>query len=501
MALAAVLVLAACGGSDGGGGGGGDSDGGSDMDASMNMDDDGGGGGGGGGMDAGAPVSGDDRTGGMVSGCSDYGPAWAKLWAGTVPASSPKGVEVLAADQRMGTMGAYVLVAVHDADVDLGDGSTRDPGHYVVVLDESGMVEEVWDAPASSRGGIGMVALQGGGVALLADGNLVAIDGSGQKWSWSPASGMFVLNTISRSSEGALLTATGQAGTEIVDFGGTVGLQTGLPRDVGGVLSFDRDGTLLWAAFGEARSDGTGEKFSSAARLGDVTVAAKVDGSSTGELVFFESSGNLLSATYQPSLVSGGWNVTRLLSGSGGGSWFAIGHFYGDGVDFGDGTSHDTSGAVQGFVMMMSGMSSSPVWVHTFGQMGNTFVTHAAVERSDSRLWVGGTFEGTQDLGFGPWQVTGRKDIFSVALDLSNGNPLWGFALGSDDMGIGSAPASDDELRGMADLGGGAFLLGVLPGAGALQTGVPGGPSSVRTEARSGLLVGFGCRDAAGGGS
>lgn len=147
------------------------------------------------------------------------------------------------------------------------------------------------------------------------------------------------------------------------------------------------------------------------------------------------------------------------------GSLIAVGSFEGH-ADFA-GASLQSPGEAGCFVARLSQEDGHALWARAFGGQGRMACRSAAADASGD-LYVTGRFDGTVDLGSGPFVSAGSSDVFLLKLSGKDGTPLWArhFGGGGDDVGrdVAVGPTGTVYVTG-------EFSLGVSGEAGAADFG------------------------------
>jgi len=107
------------------------------------------------------------------------------------------------------------------------------------------------------------------------------------------------------------------------------------------------------------------------------------------------------------------------------------------------------------FVAKLSGVDGTHLWSKRFGDSKAQESAALAVD-SAGHLLIAGSFAGTVDLGGGPLNSAGGRDIFVAKLDGTSGAHLWSKSFGA---------AEDQLVSSIAVHGTGAFLTGSYYGA------------------------------------
>jgi hypothetical protein len=146
-------------------------------------------------------------------------------------------------------------------------------------------------------------------------------------------------------------------------------------------------------------------------------------------------------------------------------SLIAVGSFEGR-ADF-VGVSLQSPGEAGCFVARLSQEDGHALWARAFGGLGRMACRSAATDASGDLL-VTGRFDGTVDLGSGPFHSAGHSDIFLLKLSGKDGTPLWArhFGGGGDDVGrdVAVGPTGTVYVTG-------EFSLGVSGDTGAADFG------------------------------
>jgi hypothetical protein len=108
-----------------------------------------------------------------------------------------------------------------------------------------------------------------------------------------------------------------------------------------------------------------------------------------------------------------------------------------------DGTPFTTTGALDLVVVQLSANTGTPTWAKRFGAYGETTRTVVDIDFQGNVIIAGG-FDDVFDIGLGPVNTVGGRDVFVAKLD-PTGNPLWLRTFGEVSSQFATDVATDGE--------------------------------------------------------
>ena len=108
-----------------------------------------------------------------------------------------------------------------------------------------------------------------------------------------------------------------------------------------------------------------------------------------------------------------------------------------------DGTPFITAGALDLLVVQLSANTGTPTWAKRIGAFGETTRTVVDIDFQGNVIIAGG-FDDTIDIGSGPINTFGGRDVFVAKVDPS-GNPIWLRTFGEGSSQFATGVATDGE--------------------------------------------------------